>query len=122
MKVSTYEDLRDGLITQDEFLQMKEDYSRRIEVIERDIGTLKTERAVIQEGLVNRNGWLALFHKYRNLPSLSRAAVVNLIDRIDLYPGKEIKVVLRYQDQLANMMEFLREQNASISLPRTEVS
>lgn len=64
MKVSTYEDLRDGLITQDEFLQMKEDYSRRIEVIERDIGTLKTERAVIQEGLVNRNGWLALFHKY----------------------------------------------------------
>ena len=53
---------------------------------------------------------------------MSRAAVVNLIDRIDLYPGKEIKVVLRYQDQLANMMEFLREQNASISLPRTEVS
>ena len=122
MKVSTYEDLRDGLITQDEFLQMKGEYSRRIEAIERDIGTLKTERAVIQEGLVNRNGWLALFHKYRNLPSLSRAAVVNLIDRIDLYPGKEIKVVLRYQDQLANMKEFLREQNASLSLPRAEVS
>ena len=122
MKLSTYEDLRDGLITQDEFLQIKEDYSRRIEAIDRDIGTLKAERAVIQEGLVNRNGWLALFHKYRNLPSLSRAAVVNLIDRINLYPGKEIKVVLRYQDQLANMIEFLREQNAEISLPRTEVS
>ena len=122
MKLSTYEDLRDGLITQDEFLQIKEDYSRRIEAIDRDIGTLKAERAVIQEGLVNRNGWLALFHKYRNLPSLSRAAVVNLIDRINLYPGKEIKVVLRYQDQLANMIEFLREQNAEISLPRTEMS
>ena len=122
MKVSTYEDLRDGLITQEEFLQMKEDYARRIEAIEGDIGKLKTERAVIQEGLANRNGWLSLFRKYRNLPSLSRAAVVNLIDRIELYPDKEIKVVLRYQDQLTNITAFLAEQNAASVLSKMEVS
>ena len=38
----------------------------------------------------------------------------------ELYPDKEIRVVLRYQDQLANMVEFLRSQDKH--LLKTEVS
>ena len=43
LKTSVYEDLRDGLITQDEFLHMKQDFSERISFIEDDISGLKTE-------------------------------------------------------------------------------
>lgn len=122
MKISIYEDLQDGLITQEEFLQMKDSYSQQIGEIEKDIGKLKKERAMIQDGVENRNGWLSQFRKYQNLPSLSRAAVVNLVDKIELYPDKKIRVVLRYQDQLANMMEFLQNQDAAEGLPEAEVS
>ena len=108
-------------ISQEEFLQMKEGYSQQISVIEQDIGRLKKERAMIQDGMANRSGWLSQFRKYQNLPSLSRAAVVNLVDKIELYPDKKIRVVLRYQDQLANMVEFLREQDAAKSIPEAEV-
>ena len=121
MKISIYEDLQDGLISQEEFLQMKEGYSQQISVIEQDIGRLKKERTMIQDGMANRSGWLSQFRKYQNLPSLSRAAVVNLVDKIELYPDKKIRVVLRYQDQLANMVEFLREQDAAKSIPEAEV-
>lgn len=121
MKVSIYEDLQDGLISQEEFLQMKEGYSQQISVIEQDIGRLKKERAMIQDGMANRSGWLSQFRKYQNLPSLSRSAVVNLVDKIELYPDKKIRVVLRYQDQLANMVEFLREQDAAKSVSEAEV-
>lgn len=122
MKISIYEDLQDGLITQEEFLQMKDSYSQQIGEIEKDIGKLKKERAMIQDGVENRNGWLSQFRKYQNLPSLSRAAVVNLVDKIELYPDKKIRVVLHYQDQLANMMEFLQNQDAAEGLPEAEVS
>lgn len=122
MKVSIYEDLQDGLISQEEFLQMKEGYSQQIGEIEQDISKLQKERAMLQEGMANRSGWLSQFREYQNLPSLSRAAVVNLVDKIELYPDKKIRVVLRYQNQLANMVEFLREQDAAKSLPATEVS
>lgn len=122
MKVSIYEDLQEGLISQEEFLQMKEGYSQQIGEIEQDIGKLKKERAMIQEGVADRSGWLSQFRKYQNLPSLSRAAVVNLVDQIQLYPDKKIRVVLRYQDQLADMMEFLRGQDTAERLSEAEVS
>lgn len=122
MKVSIYEDLQEGLISQEEFLQMKEGYSQQIGEIEQDIGKLKKERAMIQEGVADRSGWLSQFRKYQNLPSLSRAAVVNLVDQIQLYPDKKIRVVLRYQDQLADMMEFLRGQDTAERLFEAEVS
>ena len=121
MKVSIYEDLQDGLISQEEFLQMKDSYSQQISEIEQDIVKLKKERAMIQDGVANRSGWLSQFREYQNLPSLSRASVVNLVDKIELYPDKKIRVVLRYQDQLANMVEFLREQDATKSIPEAEV-
>lgn len=122
MKASIYEDLQEGLISQEEFLQMKEGYSQQISEIEQDIGKLKKERAMIQEGVADRSGWLSQFRKYQNLPSLSRAAVVNLVDQIQLYPDKKIRVVLRYQDQLADMMEFLRGQDTAERLSEAEVS
>lgn len=122
MKVSIYEDLQEGLISQEEFLQMKEGYSQQISEIEQDLGKLKKERAMIQEGVADRSGWLSQFRQYQNLPSLSRAAVVNLVDQIQLYPDKKIRVVLRYQDQLADMMEFLQGQDAAEHLSEAEVS
>ena len=72
LKTSVYEDLRDGLITQDEFLHMKQDFSERISFIEDDISGLKTELDAVRAGLVNQTGWLAQFRQYRNLAKLTR--------------------------------------------------
>ena len=94
LKTSVYEDLRDGLITQDEFLHMKQDFSERISFIEDDISGLKTELDAVRAGLVNQTGWLAQFRQYRNLAKLTRTVVVNLIDKIHIYPDKKITVTL----------------------------
>lgn len=110
LKNNVYEDLRDGLITQDEFLQMKQDFSERIAVIEADISALKTELDEVQSGLANQTGWLAQFRRYRNLTKLTRTVVVNLIDKIHIYPKKEITVTLLCKNQLADAIAFLREQ------------
>lgn len=90
LKTSVYEDLRDGLITQDEFLHMKQDFSERISFIEDDISGLKTELDAVRAGLVNQTGWLAQFRQYRNLAKLTRTVVVNLIDKIHIYPDKRL--------------------------------
>ena len=110
LKTSVYEDLRDGLITQDEFLHMKQDFSERISFIEDDISGLKTELDAVRAGLVNQTGWLAQFRQYRNLAKLTRTVVVNLIDKIHIYPDKKITVTLLYKDQLTDVIAFLREQ------------
>ena len=110
LKTSVYEDLRDGLITQDEFLHMKQDFSERISFIEDDISGLKTELDAVRAGLVNQTGWLAQFRQYRNLAKLTRTVVVNLIDKIHIYPDKRLPSPCFCKDQLTDVIAFLREQ------------
>ena len=64
----------------------------------------------VRAGLVNQTGWLAQFRQYRNLAKLTRTVVVNLIDKIHIYPDKKITVTLLYKDQLTDVIAFLREQ------------
>ena len=62
------------------------------------------------EGVDNEQGWLAQFRRYRNIPALTRAVVVNLVDRILLYPGRQIQVEFRHKDQIGDVLAFLQEQ------------
>lgn len=89
---------------------MKQDFSERIALIEDDISSLKTELDAVRAGLSNQTGWLAQFRQYRNLSKLTRTVVVNLIDKIHIYPNKEITVTLLCKDQLTDVIAFLREQ------------
>lgn len=110
LKMNAYEDFRDGLIGKEELAQIKEEFSRRIEQAQGCIQTLRSRKAELQEGLDNEQGWLSQFRQYRNIPALTRAVVVNLVDRILLYPDKQIKVELRHRDQISHVLEFLQEQ------------
>jgi len=113
LKLNAYEDFRDGLIGKEELTQIKEEFSRRINQAEACIQTLRSRKAEMKEGLDKEQGWLAQFRQYRNIPALTRAVVVNLVDRILLYPGKQIKVELRHQDQISHVLEFLQEQSGA---------
>ena len=112
LKVSAYEDYRDGLISQDELTKIKELLSQRTSQAEECIRSLRQRRAELQGGISDQNCWLAQFRQYQNITDLSRVVVVNLIDRVLLFPGKRIQVVLCHEDQIRNMTEYLRSQNA----------
>lgn len=112
LKLNAYEDFRDGLIGKEELAQIKEEFSRRIEQAGACIQTLRSRKAELKEGLDQQQSWLAQFRRYRNIPALTRTVVVNLVDRILLYPGKQIKVELRHQDQISHALRFLQEQGA----------
>lgn len=118
LKMGIYEDLRDGLITKEEFGGLKEQFSLRIQAADEAVTALKRERDCVNEGLTSQQGWLAQFHQYENITSLHRALVVNLVDQIVLYPDRQIGVLLRHRDQFAEIREFL--ESKGIALPSPE--
>lgn len=121
LKISAYEDFRDGLIDRDELAKIKEEFSRRIAQAEDCLKVLRNRQSEIMEGVNNEQGWLAQFRQYRNISGLSRAVVVNLVDRILLYPNKQIEVELRHKDQIKDVIEFLQEQRMEASASLKEV-
>lgn len=118
LKMGIYEDLRDGLITKEEFGGLKEQFSLRVQTAGEAITALKRERDCVNEGLTNQQGWFAQFHQYENITSLHRALVVNLVDKIELYPDRQIGVLLRHRDQFAEIIEFLESEG--LALPGQE--
>ena len=116
LKVSIYEDYREGMIDRNELAQIKDELTARIETARRAMTELRRQRDNIREGVENQQGWLAQFRDYRNLSELTRPVVVTLIDRIELLPNKEIKIQLRQADQIQQAMEFASTRGAEIGI------
>lgn len=109
LRLGIYEDLHDGILTKDEFLSMKEEFTARIDEAQGIIAQLNVDKGNIQHGMSQQQGWLAQFKQYRNITEISRLVVVNLIERVNIYEGAEIEVVFRQADQFESIMNFLAE-------------
>ncbi len=107
LRMGTYEDLKAGIISKNEFLELKTEFVRRIQEAEDVIAQYEIDRHNLVDGFHENQGFLAQFRQYQNVTELTRMVVVHLIEKIYLYPDHEIQVVFKHRDQIADMMEFL---------------
>lgn len=114
LRMGIYEDLKDDIITKEEFLSLKDEFTARIQDAEKNIEQYEIDKNSILSGFHEQQGWLAQFRQYRNLTDISRNVVVNLIERINIFEGQEIEVVFKQQDQFADIMAFLENQQKQI--------
>lgn len=107
LKVNVYEDFKANLIGQEDLAHIKKELSSRIEEATARLGRLREQRDDLAHGLSQQQGWLGQFKQYGNLTCLTRAVVVNLIDRVLLFPDKSVHVELRHKDQLCRIADYL---------------
>lgn len=110
LRMGIYEDLKEGIITKDEFLTLKEEFTGRIREAEGSIKQDEQDKNSILSGFHEQQGWLAQFRQYRNISEITRKVVVNLIERINLFEGQQIEVVFKQKDQFAHICTFLESQ------------
>lgn len=106
LRVNLYEDFKAKLIDQDDLTRIKSGLSRRIEEAQARLKHLRQQKAELSQGLPQQ-GWLSQFQQYGNLTTLTRSVVVNLVDRVLLFPDKSIHIELRHKDQLSQVAEYL---------------
>lgn len=110
LKMSLYEDLKQALISKEEYFSFKQDYDDRIDSIKVQINRLVGQRNAVENGLTDAQGWFAQFRRYENIDKLTRNAIVNLIERVEINDQKEIHVRFRHADQFAAALEYLELQ------------
>lgn len=110
LRLGIYEDLQSGILSKDEFLALKSEFTARIEEAKQRTEQLTCDKSSIQHGLSKKQGWLAGFREYENISEISRVVIVNLVERVNVYEGSEVEVVFRHRDQFADIMAFLEEQ------------
>lgn len=119
LRLDLYEDYKDGLITKEEYLELKEIYEKRTQAAEQVLEAMEVEMAFFADGNENTCGWINEFKKYGHLECLSREVVVSLIEQILVYEKKEgeryprIEIHFKYADEFQaslNLLEELHEE------------
>ena len=108
-KLKLYENLQEGLIGQDEYFLFKKSYVAKIAEAEAAIRAIEDER----EQAVSRNrdslSWMESFKKYRNITSVNRSMVVDLIRQVNVFEGGRAEVVFRHADEAENVVKMLAD-------------
>lgn len=99
-KQAIYQDWKDGEITHDEYCHMKADYEVQANELNRAMEKIRTSQAEPDEG--SEHAFLAEFRQYRNIRTLSRDILIELVDHIDIYEGGGIRIVFRFSGGFPN--------------------
>ena len=94
-----YEDYVQGIVTGEEYLSLKEDYEKRMEVLTEDMAALNNEAAALDEQLARYRLMEEDAHRLESDRALTADLIERLIDRIQITHGHDIHVAFRFRNE-----------------------
>ena len=108
LKASLGDDLKEGLISKEEFDDFRESYGRKCEELEQMIENQKKLVKQMFEGGVSATVQLEDWKKSLEIKELDRTLLALTVDKIYIYENKQIKIHIRYQDMIEKMKVIRR--------------
>lgn len=106
-RLKLYESMVDGMINHDEYVQLRQRYTHRIEEAELAVSQLKADLENVSAGLGNSGTWMDSFLKYHEITELSRDIVITLIDKIYIYEDKRIDIQFNFRNEFEGLKDFI---------------
>lgn len=114
LKVSVYEDLKDGLISKEEYVSIKQEFETRRKNAIDSVCKIREEIQRLAQRDGKRHEWIENFVKNRGMDKLVRNVVVELIEKISVYEDKRIEVRFRYEDRFEEVLEMMEGMKAEL--------
>lgn len=108
LKVCAYEDMKDGVLQQEDYLEIKEQYEARIADAELAREQVCRELNLYLNNEKQPHQWIQDFLDHRNLQMLTRNVAVECIERINIYEGKRIEVTFTHMQDYQRMISQLQ--------------
>jgi len=100
------------VLTEQEYMRMKQDYRMRIEQAEKALGCLE-EKKRARAAQLDGNPWLEACTAYRDETEITEEMAHALISRIEIHADKRISVSLRWQDEFQNLVQALETEGGA---------
>ena len=105
-----YPDWKNELITQEEYMRIRANLNEKIEKLDVMISNLQRMREQLDYEDLHKNGFVEHFMSYRNIDSLTRPMLVELIDKILIHEGGKITIKVKYADAFEAMLDCIEQQ------------
>lgn len=110
-----YEDFRDGVLSEDEYLEMKSGYVAEIERLDADMAELREVIETYSPSYDGDSGMAEVFSKYIGVETLNRAVVEAFIKKITCYSKERFDVEYTFADKLQELMELGKQRGADVA-------
>jgi len=116
-----YLDWKNGDITREQYLKMKEKFESQSEQLKGTIEHIKEEIMVMGEGVTSDNPYLKNFLKHRNIQSLTQGILAELVKDIFIHENGELTIVFKFEDQYRRIMDFIENNKYTLSVVENKV-
>ena len=100
-------DWKSGDITREQYRRLKARTEEQIDRLRETIAKLEDERKTMALGVSKEDPYLTTFLKYRNIQSLSRGLLVDLVNVIYVHENGSIDIEFNFADQYRRIIEFI---------------
>ena len=109
LKASLYEDMKDGILSKEEYLELHEAYLKKAKEGEEIIRQIERDIALILEEKDDKRLWMNYFTEYKDIKELTRDVVVKLISEVRVSENKEIEIVFDFDDCYKQLLESVEK-------------
>ena len=106
LRNNLYQDMVDGIITREEYRDIKQTFTRKMERAEESIRELETKKRRLLSNEMRTQKWVEEFKNCRNIESLDRNVTVMLIKRIVIYSSDRIEIHFNHADEMAELISY----------------
>ncbi len=103
LRASLYDDLKEGLLSKEEFDEFRESYGKKCEELNRRIEKQKEQVKQMFENGVSAAVQLEDWKKSLELKELDRILLALTVDKIYVYENKRLEIHLRYEDMIEKL-------------------
>ena len=107
LRMLLYEDMKDGVITKEDYVELHAAYEARGKEAQEAAGKAEREIRAVLEGDEDKYRWISYFKEYRDIGELTRNVVVALISEVRVYDRENIEVVFDFADQYRQALEYV---------------
>lgn len=106
---SIYQDYKEGILSKEEYLELKDCYKTDIEALQGEIKSLEAEREETARNKKDRAGWMQQFIEYRGFKELSRELLARLVEEIRIYDKDRIEVTFKFKSEYEQTWDYIEK-------------
>lgn len=109
MMVDLYPDWKNGAITKEEYMTLKEGIGERIKTLDDKIAELQNSLENYANGVSRENDFIYHFKQYGRIEKLTRPILTELVDTILVHENGNITINFKFKDAYEQLVEYIDE-------------
>lgn len=99
-----YVDMKDGLLTDEEYLVQKEKYQAQIAELERQLAKYSQDESDTEEQLVGSKRWAAITEEYANATELTEGMLTACVELIKFHADGSLEITFNYMEEFKELL------------------